>query len=91
MEEIVVTILIMSVVGIIIIACMTDELFKPRDYTKDYITKGLCSKCKHFDKYSRLCFAPERSIYSKHLEYTVYYRHEPIDGLNSCLDYLPNN
>ena len=89
MNAVLLTFFTMIVIGIIIIVCLNDELFKPRDYTKDYITKGLCPKCKYFDKYSRLCFGPERSRYSKRLGRVVYHRHEPCDGLNCCRDYFP--
>ena len=88
-ESILITGLCLIVVAAIIAICRTDDLFKPADYTKVYITKGLCPKCTHFDKYSKRCFAPEKSMYSKRLGYTIYYSHTPIDGLSSCCDYYP--
>ena len=58
------------------------------DFASDHITKGLYPKCKHFDKYSERCFAPEKSKYSKRLGYIVYTQHEPIDGNSGCIDYI---
>lgn len=79
----------MIIVGAVVCACISNKLFEPRDYTKDYITMGVCPKCKNFDKYSQRCFAPEHSRYSKRLEYTVYYGNEPRDNKSSCYDYCP--
>jgi hypothetical protein len=87
MNSIELTILIIIAIGIFIFIISQKNFLKVYDWKKDYITTGLCARCKHFDKYSRLCFSGEHSMWSERQKTHIYWTNTPCDGKCSCRDF----
>ena len=90
MNSIELTIWIIIAIGIFIFIISQKEFLHVYDWKQDYITTGVCSKCKHFDKHSKRCFSGEHSRWSKRQKTYIYWNNEPCDGKSSCTDFNKN-
>lgn len=87
MNSVELTIWIMISIGIAIFILSQKEFLYVYDWKKDYITTGLCTRCKHFDKHSKRCFSGEHSRWSKRQKTYIYWSNTPHDAMNGCNDF----
>lgn len=87
MSAVEVTIWIMIAIGMAIFILSQKELLSVYDWKKNYMTKGLCARCKHFDKHSKLCFSGEHSRWSDRQKAYIYWNNTPCDGKCECWDF----
>lgn len=90
MNSIELTIWIIIVIGIFIFIISQKNLLNVYNWKQDYITIGLCVRCKYFDKHSKRCFSGEHSRWSKRQNTYIYWSNTPCDGMSSCMDFREN-
>lgn len=90
MNSIELTIWIIIAIGIFIFIISQKEFLQVYDWKQDYITTGLCARCKHFDKHSKRCFSGEHSKWSKRQQTYIYWSNTPCDGMSGCMDFRNN-
>lgn len=82
-----ITMWIMLIIAISIFILSQKDFLAVYNWKKDYITKGLCARCKHFDKHSRRCFSGEHSRWSDRQKTYIYWNNTPCDGKCECWDF----
>ena len=87
MNPVELTMWIMIAIRIAIFILSQKEFLHVYDWKQDYITKGLCARCKHFDKHSKRCFSGEHSRWSKRQKTYIYWSNTPQDGMSGCNDF----
>lgn len=87
MSAIEITIWILLIIAISIFILSQKDFLTVYNWKKDYITTGLCARCKHFDKHSRRCFSGEHSRWSDRQKTYIYWNNTPCDGKCACWDF----
>lgn len=87
MNSIELTIWIIIAIGIFIFIISQKNLLNVYDWKQDYITTGLCARCKYFDKHSKRCFSGKHPRWIENKRKYIYWDNEPCDGKNSCIDF----